>query len=113
MWFAVKRLSLGLALIAAASGVLLLSDRPRSGTDGLPRIGIFQHVSMQALDDGVRGMIDVLNANGYRDGETAHIALFNAQGEAATANDIARELTNGRFDLVITSSTLSLQAVAN
>jgi ABC-type uncharacterized transport system substrate-binding protein len=39
--------------------------------------------------------------------------VFNAQGEIATANAIAREMTDGRFDLVITTSTPSLQAVAN
>jgi ABC-type uncharacterized transport system substrate-binding protein len=61
----------------------------------------------------VRGILDGLSANGYRDGETAHITVYNAQGEIATANAIAREMTEGRFDLVITTSTPSLQAVAN
>jgi len=61
----------------------------------------------------VRGILDGLAAKGYRNGETADITLYNAQGEAATGNAIAREMTDGRFDLLITSSTLSLQAVAN
>jgi putative ABC transport system substrate-binding protein len=113
MWFAVKRLSLGLILIAGAAAVLLATDVRRSGSSTLPRIGILQQASIPVLDDSVRGMIDGLNANGFRDGETASITLFNAQNEAATANAIAREMTNGRFDLVITSSTPSLQAVAN
>jgi ABC-type uncharacterized transport system substrate-binding protein len=113
MWFAVKRLALGLVLIAGAAAVLLATDVRRSGRTGMPRIGIFQHASVPVLDDGVRGMIDGLSANGYRNGETAVITLYNAQGEAATAVTIARQLTDGSFDLVITSSTLSLQAVAN
>jgi ABC-type uncharacterized transport system substrate-binding protein len=113
MWFTIKRLSLGLALIAGAAAVLLATDVSRSGPTTTPRIGILQHASVPVLDDGVRGMIDGLSANGYRNGETAVITLFNAQGEAATANTIAREMTGGRFDLVITSSTPSLQAVAN
>src|SRR5262252_519486 len=113
MWFAVKRLALGLVLIAGAAAVLLATDVRRSGSTATPRIGILQHASIPVLDDSVRGIIDGLSANGYRNGETAHITLFNAQGEAATANAIAREMTDGRFDLVITSSTLSLQAVAN
>jgi ABC-type uncharacterized transport system substrate-binding protein len=113
MWFAVKRLALGLALIAGAAAVLLATDVRRSGPTATPRIGILQHASVSVLDDGVRGMIDGLRANGYRDGETASITLYNAQGEAATAVAIARLMTDGRFDLVITSSTLSLQAVAN
>jgi putative ABC transport system substrate-binding protein len=113
MWFAVKRLSLGLILIAGAAAVLLATDVRRSGPSGVPRIGILQHASIAVLDDSVRGLIDGLSANGYRDGETARITFFNAQGETTTANDIAVQMTNGRFDLAITSSTLSLQAVAN
>jgi ABC-type uncharacterized transport system substrate-binding protein len=113
MWFVVKRLGLGLALIAGAAAVLLATDVKRSGTSGMPRIGIFQQASVSVLDDGVCGMIDGLSAKGYRNGETAVIKLYNAQGDAATANTIARDLTDGSFDLVITSSTPSMQAVAN
>jgi putative ABC transport system substrate-binding protein len=113
MWFAIKRLALGLVLIAGAAAVLLATDVRRSGPTATPRIGIFQHASIAPLDDSVRGIIDALNAKGYRNGETAVITLYNAQGEAATANAIARVMTDGRFDLVITSSTPSLQAVAN
>jgi putative ABC transport system substrate-binding protein len=113
MWFAAKRLALGLALIAGASAVLVATDVRRAGPTGVPRIGILQQASVPVLDDGVRGMIDGLREGGYRDGETAQITLFNAQGEIATANAIAREMTDGRFDLVMTSSTPSLQAVAN
>src|SRR5262249_17842249 len=43
----------------------------------------------------------------------ADITLYNAHGDMATANAIAREITDGRFDLVMTSSTPSMQAVAN
>src|SRR5262249_38852155 len=104
---------LGLVLIAAAAAVLLATDVRRSGPTATPRIGILQHASIPVLDDSVRGITDGLSANGYRNGETARISLFNAQGEAATANTIARELTGGVFDLVIPSSTPSLEAGAN
>jgi putative ABC transport system substrate-binding protein len=115
MWFAVKRLWLGMLLIAAGSAVLLLTDVRRAGADGRtrPRIAIFQHASTPVLDEGVRGMIDGLAEKGYRDGETADITTYNAEGDLPTANAIAREVTDGRFDLVITSSTPSLQVVAN
>ncbi len=113
--FALKRLALGLALIAAASAVLLLSDVRRTGAGGkqLPRIAILQHTSTPILDDGVRGMIDGLAERGYRDGDTAVITTYNAQGELATANSIAQKITDGSFDLVLTSSTPSMQVVAN
>jgi ABC-type uncharacterized transport system substrate-binding protein len=115
MWFAVKRLTLGMLLIAAGSGVLLLTDVRRTGADGRarPRIAILQQASTPVLDEGVRGMIDGLAEKGYRDGETADITTYNAQGDLPTANAIAREITDGRYDLVLTSSTPSLQVVAN
>jgi ABC-type uncharacterized transport system substrate-binding protein len=113
MWSTVNRLSLGLGLIAAASALLLATDTRREGSTALPRIAILQHVSVPVLDDSVRGMLDELSARGFRDGETAHITVFNAQGEMPTANAIAREITDGRYDLLITTSTASLQAVAN
>ena len=115
MWFAVKRLSLGMSLIAAASGVLLLTDVRPPGADGRPRprIAILQQASTPVLDEGVRGMIDGLAEKGYRNGATADIKTYNAEGDFSTANAIAREITDGSFDLVITSSTPSLQVVAN
>jgi len=113
MGFAVKRLALGLVLIAGASAVLLATDVRRARNAAMPRIGILQHASVPVLDDSVRGILDALSANGYCKGETAQITLYNAQGEMATANSIARVMTDGRFDLLITSSTLSLQVVAN
>jgi putative ABC transport system substrate-binding protein len=111
MWPIAKRLSRGIVLIAAAAGVLLATDVRRPGHG--PRIAILQHTSTSVLDDGVRGMIDGLAENGYRDGEAAEITTYNAQGDMATATAIAREITDGRYDLVLTSSTPSMQAVAN
>ncbi len=113
MGFAVKRLSLGMVLIAGACAVLLATDMRRKRPGEMQGIGILQHVSGAILDDSVRGIIDGLAANGYRNGETARITVYNAQGEMPTANAIAREMLDGRFDLVITTSTPSLQAVAN
>ncbi|MGO9463315.1 MAG: ABC transporter substrate-binding protein [Isosphaeraceae bacterium] len=115
MLFALGRLTLGLTLIAAASGILLLMDlhRRAGGANRVPQVAIFQQASTPGLDEGVRGMIAGLAAKGYRDGETAAITRYNAEGDAATANAIAREITDGQFDVVLTSSTPSLQAVAN
>jgi len=115
MWFAIKRLSRGLLLIAVGSAVLLLSDVRPTGADGksLPRIAILQQASTVVLDEGIRGMLDALATQGYRDGETCIVTRYNAQNDLPTANAIAREITDGRFDLVLTSSTPSMQVVAN
>jgi len=109
-----RRCLLGLLLIALASGALLMSDRQqRTHTGAPPKIAIFQHVSQPLLDDGVAGILAALAAAGFVDGKNAFIQRFNAENDIATGNAIARQITSGAFDLVITASTLSLQAVAN
>jgi ABC-type uncharacterized transport system substrate-binding protein len=118
------RLSLGLGLILAASAVLLLTDRPRPGpgsvTSGpgagpsprVPSVALFQHVSQPTIEEGARGVLSGLAASGYRDGATIRLRRFNAEGDAATSNTIARELVRGDYALIVTLSTPSLQAVA-
>ena len=110
-----RHLLLGLFLIAAAASVLLFSDwnQRRSGPSKIPRIAIVQHASQAALDDGVSGMVDALADQGFVDGTTAVIQQFNAQNDLSTANSIAKQVVSGDFDLVVTSSTLSMQTVAN
>jgi putative tryptophan/tyrosine transport system substrate-binding protein len=116
----VKRLWLGFALIAMASAILLFTDRERrigstasASTPSVLRVAILQHANTVVLDDGLRGTLDALAERGYRDGGRIKIDRFNAQGEMPTGIAIARQVTTGTYDLVITSSTPSLQAVAN
>ncbi len=110
-----KRLSLGLVLIFLASTVLLLSDlnRRASGGNGVPHIGLLQHASTMVLDEGVRGMVDGLAERGFVDGKNIVIERYNAEGDIAVSNSIAKQMVNSRYDLLLTCSTLSLQAVAN
>ena len=111
-----RHLALGLTLIAAASALLLFSDRERrteAGPRRCVRVAIVQHASTPVLDEGVRGMIEGLAEQGFRDGDGISLTTYNAQGDLATGNAIARQVTTGEFDLVLTSSTPSMQAVAN
>ena len=102
-------------LIFAVSALLLAMEPTKRSGDSqrLPHIALVQHASQGALDDGVSGVLLGLRQRGFVDGRTMRLQQFNAQGELATANDIARRVTDGSFDLVITVSTASLQAVAN
>jgi putative tryptophan/tyrosine transport system substrate-binding protein len=116
MLYAVRRLALGVFLIALASAILLFADRTHRAAGGgqaVRRIAIVQHASTPVLDDGVRGVIDGLAARGFRDGERLTVEKFNAHGDMPTGIAIARQVVAGGYDLVITSSTPSLQAVAN
>ena len=114
MLFVVKRLALGLCLITLAVGILLLSDwnRRSDSRQVIPRVAILQHASQPVLDEGVHGILQGLAEGGFKDGETVAIQRFNAENDTPTENAIAREVTDGRFDLILTASTLSLQAVA-
>jgi putative ABC transport system substrate-binding protein len=116
MMYAVKRLWLGVSLIAVASAILLVADidRRASGTTRAIRLAILQHVESTLMEDGVRGVMESLAARGYRHNEGGvTIDRFNAQGDMATSVAIANQLVGGGYDLVITSSTPSMQAVAN
>lgn len=113
---ALRHLALGLTLIAAAAALLLFSDRERrtqAGSRSVRRVALVQHANTPVLDEGVRGVIQGLSEQGFRDGDTLRLSTYNAQGDLSTGNAIARQVTTGEFDLVITTSTPSLRAVAN
>ncbi len=98
-------------LLAGASTLLLVTDQA-STRRSMPAVAVLKQVSTAVLDDAVDGMLEGLASKGWRDGQTVTIRQFNAEGDMAQANAIAREITGGGFDMVLTSSTPSLQAVA-
>jgi len=117
MLTAVKRLWLGFLLIALASAILLFTDREQRGGSAAAaavlRVAILQHASTPVLDEGIDGTLEALAERGYKDGDRLKIDRFNAHGDMPTGIAIARQVTTGSYDLVITSSTPSMQAVAN
>lgn len=108
-----RRIAPGLALIALASAVLLLTDRGSHRSGGVPRIAILQYASSALMEEGVAGIRKGLAAGGFQDGAGAEVRLYNAEGDMPTANAIATEIVSAGFDLVITTGTPALQAVAN
>lgn len=115
MRFVIKRTMLGVTLIVAASAGLLLSDMGRrsTGAHSILRVALLQHASTPLLDDGTRGVIDGMAKDGFVEGKTVQIDQFNSHGDITVGNSIAKEMVSGGYDLLITVSTLSLQAVAN
>ena len=99
------------ALLVGASALLLLTDR-QSAKRAMPAIAVLQQTSSMVLEDAVKGMIAGLAERGFVDGRTVSVRRYNAEGDMAQGNAIAREIVGGPFDLVLTSSTPSLQAVA-
>lgn len=113
MWHTAKRLSLGLTLIVAASVILLLSDPPRRSTTETFRVAVLQMASQVIMEDGARGVLDGLRENGFVADRNLIVKRYNAEGDTATVNTMAQEVTGGGYDLIVTLSTPCLQAVAN
>ena len=117
----VKRLGLGLILIAGTSSVLLYSDLDSRNRDAGKRadvarplrVALVQQASITPLDDGRTGVLAALEARGYVDGARISLRRYNAEGDMSVANAIAKEVTSADYDLIITISTASLQTVAN
>jgi len=123
MFDTVKRLALGMALIALASGVLLYTDRgsrnrSRNASSTVQprkvyRVAVVTHASLEVLEQGLEGMLAELAERGYEDGKRLEIHRYNAEGDIGTANAIAKEITTGSFDLILSASTVSLQTIFN
>lgn len=116
MWNTGKRLILGMTLILLAAAVLILSDwrsrKGQSNAGGPLSIAILKHVSNTILDEIETGLLTTLEKRGYRQGESLRLQRFCAEGDQATSNTIAKQITDGTYRMVMTISTLSLQAVA-
>lgn len=117
MFLALRRLAPGLLLIALVSSVLLWSDwssrQARAQAGSAVHVALVQHASQPVLEQTVDGVVEALAARGFRDGERMVLRKYNAEADLPTANSIAREVTSGGNDLVITITTISMQTVAN
>jgi ABC-type uncharacterized transport system substrate-binding protein len=115
VWFAVKRLALGIALIAAASAVLLLSDRSNraAGAASGPktwRVDLVQFNNVLDVEEAQEGVLAGLRESGLVEGRDYVTTIRNAQGDMATVNSLIDAAITERTDLLITFSTPTLQA---
>jgi ABC-type uncharacterized transport system substrate-binding protein len=111
----IKSLSLGFLLLFLAATSLLISDwnRRTGNPQHIPRVAILQHASTPLLEDAVRGIVDGLAKEGFVEGKTIFYQRFNSEGDISVSNSIAKEIVNGHFDMALTSSTISMQTLAN
>lgn len=113
-----RRLGLALGLIVAASSVLLWSDRgarhgARQQRPTLIPVAILQHSSNPLLHETRAGVLAGLAERGFRPGENLSLTVLNPEGDLATGNLMAQKLAGGDYRVVITLSTVMLQAMAN
>jgi ABC-type uncharacterized transport system substrate-binding protein len=116
---ALRRIVFGLAVVAAASMILLLSDlqhRERAAArNALSKMHIWKIYFVQYNDvidvkDAESGVLDGLRESGLEDGRDFEVKILNAQGDMATVSALIDSAVTGGADLLITFSTPTLQA---
>jgi putative tryptophan/tyrosine transport system substrate-binding protein len=114
----VKALWLMVVMVISISAVLLFSDlenrqaRRIKAKRPFPLVAVVQYSSTTLLDSHVAGVVDGLTKRGMVAPDGKNLHKFNANGELSMANTIAKEITNGQYEVVITSSTVMLQTFA-
>lgn len=115
---AIRRIALGIGVVAAASVILLLSDlqhRERAARRALTqkrtwKICFVQYNDVIDVKEAEKGVLDGLSEAGLRNGRDYEIRILNAQGDMATVSALVDAAVGGGADLLITFSTPTLQA---
>jgi len=84
----------------------------RKTADKLVKVALFEYAHNILLDRTQQGFRDVMIREKFLNGRNLDIRLFNAQGEYATSQSVAREIVSGEFDYIATFSTIALQTMA-
>lgn len=95
-------------LLTAAASLALVSASAAE-TVKVSVTAIVEHPALDAVRDGVR---DGLEEAGYKTGENLEFTYQSAQGNPATAAQIARDFVGSGPDVIVPISTPSAQAVA-
>jgi ABC-type uncharacterized transport system substrate-binding protein len=114
----IRRIALGVGVVAAASVILLLSDlghRERAARKALTKkrtwkIYFVQYNDVIDVKDAEKGVFDGLRQSGLENGRDFEVKVLNAQGDMATVSALIDAATTAGADMLITFSTPTLQA---
>lgn len=112
MFEAIRKLWLGLAIILAASALLVLTDasrRPRASNGPSRRLTLLCFSSIQPVEEAAasfRARLDELMGPG-----TVEVRKLNAEGDVATLRQMAVDALSARPDLLVSFTTPALQSV--
>ena len=95
--------------LAATAAVALATSVAHAQTKTVAITAIVEHPALDATRDGV---VDALKAAGFTPGQDLKVDYQSAQGNPATAAQIARQFVGARPDVIVPISTPSAQAVA-
>jgi putative tryptophan/tyrosine transport system substrate-binding protein len=120
VWATLKRLALGLGLIALFSSILLLTDlghrktasaasaraRAEAGATGkIVKAAIVYFSRDVGTDMCIQGLIDGLKASGFDEGKNLEIRRADAQGEMINIPAILQNYDSSDVDLIMTITT--------
>jgi ABC-type uncharacterized transport system substrate-binding protein len=114
VWSILKRLTLGLGLIALLSSILLVSDlghrRTVSGASAGTgarkfKAAIVYYAQSVSNQECVNGLIDGLKASGLEEGKNLEIVQADAQAEMINIPAILQNYDSSDVDLIMTIST--------
>lgn len=103
--FAARRLAIGTVAAAAA-----LVAAPWAHAQGVKAVGVTAIVDHPALDSVRKGVEDELKALGWEEGKNLKLSYQSAQGNTATAGQIARKFAGDKVDAIVAIATPSAQA---
>ena len=81
-----------------------------AGTRTVAVTAIVEHPALDAVRDGIK---EALAEAGFKDGDSFRFTYESAQGNPATAAQIARKLAGDRPDVIVPISTPSAQTVVS
>ena len=81
-------------------------------TTAMKTVAITAIVEHPALDDVRKGVIDELSDAGFKNGDNLTVNFQSAQGNTATAGQIAKQFVADNADVIIAIGTPSAQSVA-
>src|SRR5438128_2582118 len=108
---------LGVAVVAAASAILLLSDLQHRARGARIRAAnhkwklyFVQYNDVIDVKDAQAGVMEGLSESGLQDGRDFEVEILNAQGDMATVSALIDAAITAHADMLITFSTPTLQA---
>jgi ABC-type uncharacterized transport system substrate-binding protein len=128
MWATLKKLTVGLGLIALFSAILLLSDlghrktasaayakaRAEGGVTGRHvKAAIVYFAHSVSNTECVNGLLDGLKASGLEEGKNLEIVRADAQGEMINIPAMLQNYDSSDVDLIMTISTPCLAGACN
>ncbi|WP_273756237.1 ABC transporter substrate-binding protein [Bartonella sp. MM73XJBT] len=75
------------------------------------KVAVTQIMAHPAADTVRKGILDVLEENGYKQGENLELTFLSAQGNISTATQIARKFAGDKPDVIVAITTPSAQTM--